>query len=100
MFLRKLDSPHIVKYYETYEDDKFVYLVMEYCPGGELFDLIAKKLDKSKKFNEIEAAEIMHKLFKAVAHVHSQGIAHRDIKPENIMIDSEGEIKLIDFGLA
>jgi calcium-dependent protein kinase len=40
-FLRKLDSPNIVKYYETYEDDKNVYIVMEYCPGGELFDLIS-----------------------------------------------------------
>lgn len=44
---------------------------MEYCPGGELFDLISQKLEKSKKFKEKEAAEIMQKLFKAVAHVHS-----------------------------
>ena len=59
IFLRKLDSPNIVKYYETYEDDKYVYIVMEYCSGGELFDLIAQKLEKSKKFKEKEAAEIM-----------------------------------------
>eukprot|EP00347_Sterkiella_histriomuscorum_P008716 403344026 len=100
IYLKKLDSPNIVKYYETYEDDNYVYLVMEYCPGGELFDLISQKLEKSKKFKEKEAAEIMQKLFKAIAHVHSQGIAHRDIKPENIMIGKEGEMKLIDFGLA
>lgn len=71
IYLKKLDSPNIVKYYETYEDDDYVYLVMEYCPGGELFDLISQKLEKSKKFKEKEAAEIMQKLFKAVAHVHS-----------------------------
>ncbi|CDW90587.1 protein kinase domain containing protein [Stylonychia lemnae] len=100
IFLRRLDSPNIVKYYETYEDEEYVYLVMEYCPGGELFDLISQKLEKSKKFKEKEAAELMQKLFKAVSHVHSQGIAHRDIKPENIMIGREGELKLIDFGLA
>lgn len=41
IYLKKLDSPNIVKYYETYEDDDYVYLVMEYCPGGELFDLIS-----------------------------------------------------------
>jgi calcium-dependent protein kinase len=41
IFLRRLDSPNIVKYYETYEDQDYVYLVMEYCPGGELFDLIS-----------------------------------------------------------
>jgi calcium-dependent protein kinase len=69
-FLRKLDSPNIVKYYETYEDDEYVYLVMEYCSGGELFDLISKKLEKSGKFKEKEAAEIMQKMLKAVAHVH------------------------------
>lgn len=60
-----------MKYYETYEDEDYVYLVMEYCPGGELFDLISQKLEKSNRFKEKEAAEIMQKLFKAVAHVHS-----------------------------
>jgi calcium-dependent protein kinase len=69
--LKRLDSPNIVKYYETYEDDNYVYLVMEYCSGGELFDLISSKLEKSKKFKEKEAAEIMQKLLKAVAHCHS-----------------------------
>jgi calcium-dependent protein kinase len=46
VYLRKLDSPNIVKYYETYEDEEYVYLVMEYCPGAELFDLISRKLEK------------------------------------------------------
>lgn len=100
IFLKRLDSPNIVKYYETYEDDNYVYIVTEYCSGGELFDLISKKLETSKKFKEKEAAEIMQKLFKAIAHCHSQGIAHRDIKPENIMLGKDGELKLIDFGLA
>ena len=71
VYLKKLDSPNIVKYYETYEDENYVYIVMEYCPGGELFDIIANKLEKSKKFKEREAAEIMQNLLKAVAHVHS-----------------------------
>jgi calcium-dependent protein kinase len=48
-----------VKYYETYEDEDYVYLVMEYCPGVELFDLISQKLEHSRKFKEKEAAEIM-----------------------------------------
>lgn len=39
--LTRLDHPYIVKYYETYDDEKYMYLVMEYCPGGELFDKIA-----------------------------------------------------------
>jgi calcium-dependent protein kinase len=96
--LTQLDHPNIVKYYDTYEDDKFLYLVMEYCSGGELFEKITKS--KTQVFNESEAAEIMKKLFRAVNHCHSVGVVHRDIKPENIMYDKDGEIKLIDFGLA
>ena len=52
--LTTLDHPNIVKYYETYDDVKYMYLVMEYCPGGELFDRIAKQ--KDQMFNESEAA--------------------------------------------
>jgi len=96
--LCKLDHPNIVKYYETYEDESFLYLVMEYCSGGELFDRLTRK--KNQVFNESEAAEIMLKLFRAINHCNSIGVVHRDIKPENIMYDKDGEIKLIDFGLA
>jgi len=68
--LKKLDSPNVVKYYENYEDDENIYLVMEHCPGGELFDLIASKFAKANKFKERETAEIMYKLLKAVAYIH------------------------------
>lgn len=104
VFLNKLDSPYVVKYHEYFEDQNYFYLVMEYCPGGELFREIAMKLEMSQRYKEREAAIIMQKLFKALAHIHSKGIAHRDIKPENIIWSREnGEechFKLIDFGLA
>ena len=77
-----------------------MYLVMEYCPGGELFDIIADKGEKEGVFNESEAAQIMKKLFQAINHCHANNISHRDIKPENIMIGEDGEVKLIDFGLS
>jgi calcium-dependent protein kinase len=96
--LNTLDHPNIVKYYETYEDVKYLYLVMEYCNGGELFDKITSK--KTGVFSEIEARSLMKKLLMALNHCHMSGIAHRDIKPENIMIGVDDEIKLIDFGLA
>ena len=67
-----------------------MYLVMEYCPGGELFDIISAKGDKEGTFNESEASAIMEKLFRAINHCHSYNIAHRDIKPENIMIGDNG----------
>jgi calcium-dependent protein kinase len=94
--LQTLDHPNIVKYYETYEDEKFIYLVMELCPGGELFE----KLSANKTMNENMAAQAIEKNLRALIHCHKQNIVHRDIKPENIMYDSVGEVKLIDFGLA
>lgn len=96
--LTRLDHPNIVKYYETYDDTKYMYLVMEYCSGGELFDRIAKQ--KDQVFNESEAATIMKKLLRAINHCHASGVVHRDIKPENIMYGRDNEIKLIDFGLS
>lgn len=57
--LKSLDHPNIVKYYETYENQKYMYIVMEYCPGGELFDVIAQKAKTEGCFNESEAADMM-----------------------------------------
>lgn len=96
--LTKLDHPNIVKYYETYIDEKYIYLVMEYIGGGELFDKIAEQ--QNQVFTEIVAKEYMKKLLGACHHMHAQGIVHRDIKPENIMLSVTGELKLIDFGLS
>ncbi|CAI2367388.1 unnamed protein product [Moneuplotes crassus] len=100
--LQSLDHPNIIRYHETYENEKFFYLVMEYCEGGELFD---KLTSKEKKFTEQDAAKIMRKLFHAISHCHAQGITHRDLKPENIMFnkksnDEISEVKIIDFGLS
>jgi serine/threonine protein kinase len=70
---------------------------MELCSGGELFEKIS---DKNKHFSEKEAAIIIENLLKAITHCHTINISHRDIKPENIMYGADGEVKLIDFGLA
>jgi len=96
--LGNLDHPNIVKYYETYVDEKYIYLVMEYIDGGELFGKIAQQ--EGNVFNEKMASVYMSKLFSALNHMHAQGIVHRDIKPENIMITKADELKLIDFGLS
>ena len=56
VFLRKLDSPNVVKYHEFFEDKKYFYLVMEYCPGGELFREIAIKLESRQRYREKDAA--------------------------------------------
>ena len=96
--LHTLDHPSIVKYFETYDDNKFIYLVMEYIEGQQLFDKISQK--KNQLFTEQEAAHYMRELFSALNHCHAQGIIHRDIKPENIMVTESGSVRLIDFGLS
>lgn len=99
MILQKLDHPNIIRFFETYQDNKYLYIVMEYCEGGELLDRIVQK----KHFNEEEACEIIYKLLSALNYIHKRKFVHRDMKPENVLfLDSSenSEIKIIDFGLS
>ena len=96
--LVKIDHPNIIKFFEAYEDEKFVYLVMELCTGGDL----QERIIDSGSFTEPEAAAIIKKLLGAVNYLNSMGISHRDIKPEHLLYEkkSSNEIKLVDFGRA
>lgn len=85
-----------MKYFETYDDTKNLYLVMEYLTGGELLDSITT----SKRNHEKVTAEAMEKIVRSLLHCHSLNITHKDIKPDNIMYDEAGQVKLIDFGLS
>ena len=96
--LHSLDHPNIVKYYETYNDHKYIYLVMEYVSGKALFEKITEQ--ENQTFNEMEAARYMKQLFQAINHCHAYNIVHRDIKPDNIMITDDDSVRLIDFGLS
>mmetsp|Transcript_19379 Transcript_19379/g.17188 ORF Transcript_19379/g.17188 Transcript_19379/m.17188 type:complete len:104 (+) Transcript_19379:1-312(+) len=73
---------------------------MEYCTGGQLFDVIIDKTKSNESFKESEAIKIMKNLLSAVEFCHDLKIAHRDIKPENILLSNTGELKLIDFGIS
>ena len=95
--MQQVDHPNIVKYYETYDDKKYIYLCMELCTGGDLFQKIT---DRGKPMAEKETSYMVNKLLKALQHCHGQNIIHRDIKPENIMYGEDDEIKFIDFGFA
>ncbi|CAI2366215.1 unnamed protein product [Moneuplotes crassus] len=99
-FLKKMDHKHIIKYFEAFQDKKYVYIVTEYCPNGDLFDYIKNEVAERGSFKENEACRIMRKLLKTVNYMHSMNIAHRDIKPENIMLGEDGNLKLIDFGIS
>ena len=101
--LKATDHPYIVKLYELYEDNFNLYLVMEECKGGELFDKLAQRAKNKNMYSESEAAEIMIKIMGAINYCHSHGVCHRDLKPENILLTDNndlGTIKIADFGLS
>lgn len=92
--LKSLDHPNIVRLYEFFEDSKRLYVVMEYCNGGELFSQLLNKVI----YSEIQVAKIMNQIFSALSHMHSKNIIHRNLKPESIYLDSETlTVKLIGF---
>ena len=80
--LSNLDHPNIVKYFETYDDKIYLYLVMEYIKGEELFD----KITREGGLTETQVAKYMSSILYAINYCHDQGVVHRDIKPENIMV--------------
>ncbi|CAK9103326.1 unnamed protein product [Durusdinium trenchii] len=97
--LKELDHPNICKLYEVFEDADNIFLVMELCRGGELFD----RITQGELGGEAQVAKLIQQLAHAVRYCHDRGIIHRDIKPENILFVSpepDAPAKLIDFGIA
>jgi len=97
--MKKLDHPNIIKLYEIFEDSRYVYLVMEVCSGGELFERITAK----GHFSEAEACDVFNQIMHALYYCHSFNICHRDLKPENFLYlngADDSPLKVIDFGLS
>ncbi|XP_012939018.1 maternal embryonic leucine zipper kinase isoform X2 [Aplysia californica] len=93
--MKELCHHHICKLFQVIETETRFYLILEYCPEGELFDYIVSK----DRLEEDEARIFFRQIVAAVAYIHDVGFAHRDLKPENLLLDEEQNIKLIDFGL-
>uniref|UniRef100_A0A667INY8 Maternal embryonic leucine zipper kinase n=1 Tax=Lynx canadensis TaxID=61383 RepID=A0A667INY8_LYNCA len=93
--LKNLRHQHICQLYHVLETANKIFMVLEYCPGGELFDYIISQ----DRLSEEETRVVFRQIVSAVAYVHSQGYAHRDLKPENLLFDAYHKLKLIDFGL-
>ncbi|CAI9787519.1 unnamed protein product [Fraxinus pennsylvanica] len=91
---------NLVKFYNAYEDEDNVYMVMELCTGGELLDRI---LSRGGKYSEEDAKVVMIQILSVVSYCHLQGVVHRDLKPENFLFSSKEDhsaLKAIDFGLS
>jgi len=94
--MSRVKSPWIVDLKASFQDDDYLYLVMEFLPGGDFMCLLMKK----DILTEAEAKFYMAELILSIESVHKLDCIHRDIKPDNILIDKDGHIKLSDFGLA
>ena len=94
--LSKVSHPNIVQMKQLIVTSSYYLIIMEYCSNGELFNYIVRK----QLLNDNEASVFFYQIISAISYLHSISIIHRDIKPENILISSNNEIKLIDFGLS
>ncbi|TFK90324.1 Pkinase-domain-containing protein, partial [Polyporus arcularius HHB13444] len=91
--------PNICELYGYYETSELFYIVIEYCPGGDLLHALVQRRLYSRKDELVKS--IFVQLLDAVAHCHENGVYHRDLKPDNVMVNEDGSlIKLADFGLA
>mmetsp|Transcript_466 Transcript_466/g.791 ORF Transcript_466/g.791 Transcript_466/m.791 type:complete len:782 (+) Transcript_466:69-2414(+) len=91
-----VDHPFIMKLHFAFQTDDKLFLVLDYCAGGELFFHLSRHRRFPETWTRFYAAELLL----ALAHLHSKGIIYRDLKPENVLLDAEGHVKLGDFGLA
>ncbi|KAL3583841.1 hypothetical protein D5086_014902 [Populus alba] len=92
---------NVVQFHNAFEDDSYVYIVMELCEGGELLDRILAK--KDSRYTEKDAAVVVRQMLKVAAECHLHGLVHRDMKPENFLFKSTKEdspLKATDFGLS
>ncbi|XP_026305366.1 cAMP-dependent protein kinase catalytic subunit PRKX [Piliocolobus tephrosceles] len=94
--LKEVSHPFLIRLFWTWHDERFLYMLMEYVPGGELFSYLRNRGRFSSTTGLFYSAEIIC----AIEYLHSKEIVYRDLKPENILLDRDGHIKLTDFGFA
>ena len=98
--LKICQHPNIIRLYNVFENVEYMYIIMEYCSGGDLFSYLE---ERNFRVSEKRAATIIHKMATAVYYMHSFGVAHRDLKPENVLMtsnDDDSDIRILDFGLS
>lgn len=94
--LSKVKHPFIIELVWTKHDNRFLYMLLDWICGGELFSYLRRSVKFSAEVAQFYSCEILS----AIEYLHSLNIVYRDLKPENLLIDHEGHIKLTDFGFA
>lgn len=94
--LKKARQANIVRLYESFDTESHIVYVMEVCGGGDLLTYVRRR----RKLKEDHAKFLFKQIIKGLQYVHSKGVLHRDIKLDNILLTSEGEVKICDFGVS
>ena len=94
--LKALRQGCVIRLYEVVETPSRIFVIMEYADGGSLLDYVRGR----KRLDEKEACRMFQQTVSALEYCHSADVIHRDVKLENILLDGQGNAKLIDFGLA
>ncbi|CEP07803.1 hypothetical protein [Parasitella parasitica] len=94
--LEAVAHPFLINMWGTFQDNVNLYVIMDYVPGGELFSV----LRRSKRFPDHVAKFYAAEVILAIEYMHSKNVIYRDLKPENLLLDSQGHIKITDFGFA
>jgi len=99
--LSKLNSKYVVQYFESFEEKNFLNIIMEYCDGGDLGQLLDKKIKKNEKqFEEDFIWKIFIQICLGLGYIHNQKILHRDLKTLNIFLTKDFNVKIGDLGVA
>ncbi|XP_073133973.1 CBL-interacting serine/threonine-protein kinase 8-like [Henckelia pumila] len=94
--MKRVRHPHVVRLHEVIASRTKIYIILEFITGGELFD----KIVHHGRLSESESRRYFQQLIDGVDYCHSKGVFHRDLKPENLLLDSQGNLKISDFGLS
>lgn len=94
--MKLVRHPYVVRLHEVIATRTKIYIILEFITGGELFD----KIVHHGRLSEAESRRYFQQLIDAVDYCHIKGVYHRDLKPENLLLDSQGNLKISDFGLS
>ena len=98
--LKNLEHKNIVKYYESFNDNKFFFIIMEYCSNRDLKNFIEKYKSDNKFIDQSIINSIVLDICSGLKEIHKNNIIHRDLKPENIFISKDNIFKIGDFGIS